>query len=176
MIVTSPKCMKDLPKILEWAVNSKKIVAIRYPRGGDEIDLKPIKKIELGKWETINKGNKTAIIATGKMVQKAIEANKEYKLNATIINATFIKPLDEKYLKKLIKEEYNILTIEDNVLSNGLGAQISFFLINHNFCGNFISMGFNDKFIEQGTVEELYEQEGLTIDNIKINVNKLNRV
>ncbi len=176
MVVTSPKTMKDLPKLLKWAVNSKKIVAIRYPRGGDEIELKPIKKIKFGKWETIQEGEKTAIIATGKMVQKAYLANEKYNLNATIINATFIKPLDENYLKNLINEKYNILTIEDNVLSNGLGAQISFFLINHNFCGNFISMGFNDKFIEQGTVEELYEQEGLTIDNIKINVNKLNRV
>ena len=175
MIVTSPKCMKDLPKILEWAINSKKIVAIRYPRGGDEIDLKPIKKIELGKWEIIDKGNKIAIIATGKMVQKAVEANKKYKLDATIINATFIKPLDENLLLKLIKEKYNILTIEDNVLSNGLGSQITFFLSMHNYSGKIISMGFNDKFIEQGTVEELFEQEGLTLENINKNIKKLNK-
>ena len=109
------------------------------------------------------------------MVQKAVEANKKYKLDATIINATFIKPLDEKLLLKLIKEKYNILTIEDNVLSNGLGSQITFFLSMHNYSGKIISMGFNDKFIEQGTVEELYNAEGLSLEDIRDNVEKLKK-
>lgn len=175
MVITSPKCMSDLKKILEWAVESKKTVAIRYPRGKDEIDLKEIKKVEYGKWETINNGNKIAIIATGKMVQKAYIANKKYKLNVKVINATFIKPLDEKLLLELINNKYDIITIEDNVLSGGLGSQISFFLLQNNFKGRVISMGFNDKFIEQGSIEELYAQEGLTIEKIKENVETLRK-
>ena len=175
MVVTSPKTMKDLPKLLEWATESKKVVAIRYPRGGDEIELPEIKKVMFGKWETLTKGDKVAIIATGKMVQKAYLANEEYKLNAKVINATFIKPLDTKMLDKLIEEKYNILTIEDNVLNGGLGSQISFYLLNHGFKGKLLSMGFDDKFIEQGTVNELYEQEGLTKEKIKENVIKLKK-
>lgn len=175
MVVTSPKCMNDLPKLLEWAVKSKKAVAIRYPRGNDEIELKEIKKVEFGKWEVLNGGEKVAIIATGKMVQKAYLANKQYKLNAKIINATFIKPLDEELLDKLIKDNYNILTIEDNVLNGGLGSQIAFYLLRNNYKGKIISMGFNDKFVEQGSIEELYKQEGLTIEDIKENVLKLKK-
>ena len=175
MVITSPKTMKDLPKLLKWAVKSKMVVAIRYPRGGDYIDLKEIKKVELGKWEEINDGEKIAIIATGKMVQKAYLANKEYKLNAKIINATFIKPLDEDILNELIKKKYNILTIEDNVLNGGLGSLISFYLLQHGFKGRIKSMGFDDKFIEQGTIEELYNQEGLTIEKIKDNVESLKK-
>ena len=175
MVITSPKTMKDLPKLLKWAVKSKMVVAIRYPRGGDYIDLKEIKKVELGKWEEINDGEKVAIIATGKMVQKAYLANKEYKLNAKIINATFIKPLDEDILNELIKKKYNILTIEDNVLNGGLGSLISFYLLQHGFKGRIKSMGFDDKFIEQGTIEELYNQEGLTIEKIKDNVESLKK-
>ena len=175
MVITSPKTMKDLPKLLKWAVKSKMVVAIRYPRGGDYIDLKEIKKVELGKWEEINDGEKIAIIATGKMVQKAYLANKEYKLNAKIINATFIKPLDEDILNELIKKKYNILTIEDNVLNGGLGSHISFYLLQHGFKGRIKSMGFDDKFIEQGTIEELYNQEGLTIEKIKDNVESLKK-
>ncbi len=175
MVVTAPKSMKDLPKLLEWATESKKIVAIRYPRGGDEIELDEIKKIEFGKWETLTKGDKVAIIATGKMVQKAYKANKEYKLNAKVINATFIKPLDEKLLDKLIKDNYNIVTIEDNILIGGLGSQISSYLLRNNFKGKIITMGFDDKFIEQGSVDELYNQEGLTIEKIKENVEKLKK-
>ena len=175
MVIVSPKSMNDLPKLLEWATKSKKVVAIRYPRGSDEVELKEIKKVEFGKWEVLNGGEKVAIIATGKMVQKAHLANKQFKLNAKVINATFIKPLDEELLNKLIKENYNILTIEDNVLNGGMGSQISFYLLRNNFKGKIISMGFDDKFVEQGSVEELYKQEGLTIDNIKDNVLKLKK-
>ena len=170
MVITSPKTMNDLPKVLEWAVNSKKPVAIRYPRGKDEIELKPIKKVALGKWEIINGGEKVAIIGTGKMVQKAYLTNKKYKLNAKVINATFIKPLDEELLLKLIEDNYNILTIEDNILNGGLGSMITCFLAKNNYKGRIISMGFDDKFVEQGSIEELYNQEGLTIEKIKENV------
>lgn len=170
MTIMSPKTIKDLPKMLEWAVKSKKIVSIRYPRGGDSIKLPIIKKVEYGKWETIIKGNKVTIIATGKMVQKAYEAKEKYNLDVTIVNALFIKPLDEKLLLKEIKNKNNILTIEDNVLNGGLGSQISFFLAKNKYTGRIISMGFDDKFIEQGNVEELYKQEGITLESIKENV------
>lgn len=175
MTIVSPKCMSDLPILLEWAVNSNLTVAIRYPKGDDEINLSKIKKVEYGKWETICKGEKVAIIATGKMVQKAYLANKKYKLNATVINATFIKPLDEKYLLKLIKNKYNIVTIEDNILNGGLGSMISMFLVNNNFSGKIKNIGFNDKFIEQGSVNELYLQENITEEKIKEFTNKLKR-
>lgn len=173
MNIISPKCISDLPKILEWAVNSKKIVAIRYPRGKDEIEMKEVKKVEYGKWETIAKGKDVAIIATGKMVQKAYLANKEYNLNAMVINAMFIKPLDEKLLLKL--KDYNILTIEDNVLNGGLGSLITFFMAKNKYKGEIVSLGFDDKFIEQGSIEELYNQEGLTIERIKEEVLKLKK-
>ena len=117
-----------MPRLFEWAVNSNRPVAIRYPRGGDEIELNEIKKVSYGKWETISKGKDVVIIATGKMVQKAYLANLKYNLNVTIINATFIKPLDEKLLLELIKENNKIITIEDNVLNGGLGSQVSMFL------------------------------------------------
>lgn len=165
--IVSPKSMNDLPKLLEWAVNSKKTVAIRYPRGGDEIELNTIKKVEYGKWEIINKGKDVAIIATGKMVQKAYLANKKYNLNVTIINATFVKPIDEALLLKLIKEKYNIITIEDNVINGGLGSLVSLFLAKNKFCGIIRPIGFEDKYIEQGTVKELFEQEKITEENIK---------
>ncbi len=166
LTIMSPKTMNDLPILLEWAVNSNRPVAIRYPRGGDEIELSTIKKIEYGKWETISKGKDVAIIATGKMVQKAYLANKNNKLNVSIINATFIKPLDEKILLDLIKNKYNIITMEDNVINGGLASQISLFLAKNNFCGIIKPIGFDDKFIEQGTIKELYEQENITEDSI----------
>ena len=167
LVVLSPKSMNDLPKLLEWAISFDKPVAIRYPRGRDEIELPEIKKVEYGKWEILSRGEKVAIIATGKMVQKAYIANKKYKLNATIINASFIKPIDEKMLLRLIKEKYNIITIEDNIINGGLASAVNLFVANNSFCGIIKHIGFDDKFIEQGTIDELLEQENITIENIK---------
>lgn len=173
LTILSPKFMGDLPILLEWAVNLKKPVAIRYPRGGDEIELKPLKKVEYGKWETICKGKNVTIIATGKMVQKAYLANNNYNLNVTIINATFIKPLDEGILLKIIKNNDSIITIEDNVLNGGLGSQISMFVAKNKFCGIIRPIGFEDKFIEQGSINELYKQENITEERIKEIVSEL---
>ena len=171
--IMSPKTMKDLPKLFEWAISSNRPVAIRYPRGRDEIELDEIKKVSYGKWETICKGKDVVIIATGKMVQKAYLANQKYNLNTTIINATFIKPLDEKLLLKLIKENNKIITIEDNVLNGGLGSQISMILAKYEFCGIIKHIGFEDKFVEQGTQEELFKQERITEERIQETVQEL---
>lgn len=173
IVITSPKTMDDLPLLLEWAVNSKKTVAIRYPRGGDMKPLPKMKKVEFGKWEELEKGKKVTIIATGKMNQLAVLANEKYKLGVTIVNATFIKPLDEKYIKEIIKRKDNIITIEDNTLNGGLGSLVTLLLAKYNYTGRIVSMGFDDKYIEQGSIDELYSQEGLTIENIKNNVKKL---
>ena len=174
LVITSPKTMEDLPILLEWSIKQNFPIAIRYPKGTDEIKLPKVKEISLGKWEKITKGTKNiAIIATGRMVQKAYLAKEKYNLDVTIINAQFIKPLDEKLLLKLINEKYNILTIEDNVLNGGLASLIILFLIKNNYTNKIITMGFDDKFIEQGSTEELFNQEHITLEEIKNNIKKL---
>lgn len=173
LVILSPKTIKELDKIMEWSVKQKYPIAIRYPRSTDEIALSPIKKLTLGTWEVVEQGEKVAIIATGKMVAKAYLANQKFKLNIMIINALFIKPIDKKILKWLIDNNYNILTIEDNVLNGGLSSLIQMELNNNSFNGKIKSMGFPDKFIEQGSPEELYNKENITIGQIKKEVEKL---
>lgn len=175
LTIVSPKTINELKILLKWATYQKFPVAIRYPRGTDELELESIKKIQLGKWEILKEGKNTAIIATGKMVQKAILAKEKYNLDSMIINATFIKPLDISLLKYLNNNNFNILTIEDNVLTGGMGASINLELLKLGYTNNIINMGFGDKFIEQGTVEELFEQENLTIEKINENIKKLNK-
>ena len=173
LVIMAPKCLRDMDKMFEWAISNEYPIAIRYPRGGDSIALKEIKKIELGKWEVVSKGEKIAIIATGKMVEKAVLVNEKYKLNAMIINALFIKPLDLNLLKNLIKDNYNILTIEDNVVNGGLGSNILLELNQLGFKKKIKILGFTDKFVPQGTVEELYKVEGLDIESIYNEIIKL---
>lgn len=173
MTIISPKCIAELETLLKWSVKQNFPIAIRYPRGGDYIEMKPLKDITLGKWEYITKGHKVTVIATGKMVQKACQIKSEYDLDISIINATFIKPLDIDTLKKLVKKKENILTLEDNLINGGLGHNILLALNNLNYKGKIKILGFNDKFIEQGSIEELYTQEHLDNKSIKEEIEKL---
>ena len=173
MVIVSPKCLSDLEPLLKWSIQENYPIAIRYPRGGDYIAMKPLKKVTLGQWETIKKGQKLTIIATGKMVQKAYQIIEEENLDITLINATFIKPLDLKVLKKIVKRQDDVLTIEDNLINGGLGHNILLKLNDLGFKRKIKILGFNDKFIEQGNIDELYDQEHLDNESIKKEIYKL---
>jgi len=168
--IIAPKCLEEVEVLLKWAVNKNAPVAIRYPRGGNIINtLSPITKVEEGKWEVINKGSKVCIIATGKMVQHAMIAKDivyEKGLNPTIINATFIKPIDKDLLENIKKQGYNILTIEDNILKGGLGSAIRDYLSEISYKGTIKSIGYNDEFIPQGNVDTLYKTYKLDGESI----------
>jgi 1-deoxy-D-xylulose-5-phosphate synthase len=168
--IVAPKCLEEVEVLLEWALKKNTPVAIRYPKGGNIINnLSPIKEVEEGKWEIINNGSKVCIIATGKMVQHAMIAKDilyEKGINPMVINATFIKPIDKDLLENIKKEGYNILTIEDNILKGGLGSAIKDYLIVTDYKGTIKSLGYNDEFVLQGSVEILYKAYGLDCDNI----------
>ncbi|AQR95182.1 1-deoxy-D-xylulose-5-phosphate synthase [Clostridium saccharoperbutylacetonicum] len=168
--IVAPKCLEEVEVLLEWALKKNAPVAIRYPKGGNIINnLSPIKEVEEGKWEIINNGSKVCIIATGKMVQHAMIAKDilyEKGINPMVINATFIKPIDKDLLENIKKEGYNILTIEDNILKGGLGSAIKDYLIGTDYKGTIKSLGYNDEFVLQGSVEILYKAYGLDCDNI----------
>lgn len=173
MTIVVPKSTEEVELLLEYAVNANKPVAIRYPRGGDITKLKPLKKIKEGKWEVLSKGEKTAVIATGKMVGYALLAKEKCKTNPMIINATFVKPLDYKLLNKLKKENYNIITLEDNNIIGGFGNQVLLYLNKIGYNKNIRILGYEDKFIEQGSVEELLEEENLSIEDIVKVIDKM---
>lgn len=173
--ILAPKCLEDLPKVLEYAIHINGPVAIRYPRGGDILKIKSINKIIPGKWEMVSNGEKLVILATGKMVQYAILAkNKlENKYNPLIINAVFIKPLDNAFLDKIIKEGYNVLTIEDNVKIGGFGEYVNSILIQKGFKEKIKIMGYEDHFIDHASVDELLDLENLGVDAIINEMKKL---
>lgn len=175
--IVAPKCLEEVEVLLEWAINKNAPVAIRYPRGGNIINtLSPIKKVQEGKWEMLSKGSKVCIISTGRMVQHAMLAKDilyEKGINPTIINATFIKPIDKNLLENIKKEGYNILTIEDNVLKGGLGSSIKEYLSEIKYNGTIKSLGYDDEFIPQGNVDILYKAYKLDCESICETVIKL---
>lgn len=179
MTILAPKHLEELPVMMEWAFDYGKPVAIRYPRGADCCDeIKPLTGLKYGKWEIINEGKDIAIIAVGKMVQHAVLARnllKEEGVNPTIINASFVKPLDLEILKKLVDKNMKIITIEDNLISGGFGSCVSVELNKLGHQNTFIPLGFGDEFIQHGKVALLYRDAKLNPNGIAEVVKSINK-
>lgn len=169
LTILAPKCTEEVEPMLKYAISLKKPVAIRYPRGTDTISLKPAQKIEAGKWEIVSGGEKLAFVATGRMVQRAVLAKQEltkFNINPMIVNALSIKPVDTRIIKRLVREKYNIITLEDNVAIGGFGSLMLKSLNNVAYKGKFRSMAFRDRFIPHGDVETLMKNEKMDVDEI----------
>jgi 1-deoxy-D-xylulose-5-phosphate synthase len=162
-------------------VNFKKPIVIRYPRGGEDRNMKFQKhsKIESGKSELLQEGKDITIIAIGKMVVKAMKiANKlkQIGIEAEVINARFLKPLDENTIKKSIEKTKNVITIEDGTIIGGLGTAVKELIVDNNLQEIKInSYAYPDEFIEHGSVEELEKKFGLDEEIIQNSIEKLTK-
>lgn len=178
LTIMAPKNFKELEEMLEFAVNLGKPVVIRYPRGGESsekiINQSPI---ELGKAEILKEGKDISIIAIGKTVARAMKVAKIIKeqqnIEAEVINARFLKPLDKKQIKKSIEKTKKVITIEDGTSINGLATAIKELMVEENLENiELQTYSYPDKFIEHGSVEELEKLYGLDEENIARNITK----
>ena len=170
LVILAPKDFRELEDMLEFAVELKRPVIIRYPRGGEDSKVKFDKheKIELGKAEILQEGNDVTIVAIGKMVARAEKMSKELckeGKSVEIINARFLKPLDETTIKQSIIKTKSVITIEDGTKINGLGTAIKELIIDNNLSNiNMQSYAYPDEFITHGTVDELEKMYNLKFE------------
>lgn len=163
LTIMAPKDFKELEEMMEFAITLNKPVVIRYPRGGEDTSIKFEKqeKIKLGKAEVLKEGKDISIIAIGNRVAKAIKLAKQYEekgIQAEIINARFLKPLDIETIKKSIEKTKKVITMEDGTKINGLGTAIKELIIEEKLENIEIKeYAWPDEFIKHGTVEELEE-------------------
>ena len=160
LTIMAPKDFKELEDMLEFAVNFKKPIIIRYPRGGEDKEkFEKHEKIEEGKSELLKKGKNLTILTIGKTVARGMKIAKklqENNIDAEVINVRFLKPLDEENIKKSIEKTKNVITIEDGTIINGLGTTIKELIIDNNMEDIKIkSYAYPDEFIPHGSVEEL---------------------
>lgn len=166
MEIIAPKCVEDLKPCLKYALNAPNPVAIRYPKGfysNKEYALECLKK---GKWEIIHKGKKIALITVGKAFELGLELKNEFP-DIELINATSIKPLDTKLLDKLIENNYEIITIEDNQIIGGFGSLVLLYLNKNNYKKKLHIFGYDDKFIKQGKINELMDENNINYNTLK---------
>jgi len=168
--IIAPKDENELGHMLRTALDLNSPVAIRYPRGsGVGIGIEnPLETIEV-KSEILKPGKDVLILAVGPIVYEALEAAEDLekkKISVCVVNARFIKPLDEKTIITLAKKIKKIITIEENTIEGGFGSAVLELLGRNNIKCNVKRIGIPDKFIEHGPIEILKQQIGLTKKNI----------
>ena len=169
--IMAPKDFIELRQMLEFAVNYNGPIAIRYPRGGEEkTKFLTHEKIEKGKAEILREGEDVTIVAIGKMVAKAqnvADILEKKGIEAEVINARFLKPLDKETITNSIEKTKNVITIEDGTIEGGLGTVIEELIQEEKLKDViFNKFGYPDRFIKHGKTEEIEEIYGLTEKNI----------
>lgn len=161
LTIMAPKDFNEFEDMLEFAVGLNKPVVIRYPRGGEDADVKfkSHAKIELGKAEVLhevknleNPNKEVTIIAIGKTVSEAVKLadrmQKEEGITPEIINARFLKPFDSEKMIQSIQRTKNVITIEDGTVINGLATTVKELIVDNNIQNvKFKSYAYPDKFI-----------------------------
>ncbi len=146
-------------------------VAIRYPRGACEgLDWKkPFEYVEPGKGIVVSEGEGVAVVTLGTIgnrAAKAVAKAKEEGLSPLHINMRFLKPLDTLLLGEACNRCHTIITVEDGAVAGGLASAVAEYVAQHNLNVKVVSLGIPDRFIEQGTVDELISECGYNVDSI----------
>ena len=172
LVIMAPKDENELRHMLHTAVQVDSPVAIRYPRGsglGIKMD-ESLQQLPIGVAEELKVGRDLVFLATGAMVdpcRAASELLEAQGIQAGLINARFIKPLDEQMIRRLSRDVGIIVTVEDNILAGGFGSAVLEYVNEQNL--NWVKvlrLGLPDQFIEHGTREQLLEKYRLTPERI----------
>jgi 1-deoxy-D-xylulose-5-phosphate synthase len=173
MVLMMPKDENELRNMLKTAVDYEDgPIAVRYPRiSGTGVAFDEVMtSIGIGTWNTVRDGDYAALLAIGPMVQVAEEAAELLKregINVRVVNARFVKPLDEKMLLAMAKERIPLMVIEEGAVQGGLGSAIlEFFTLQGVQPVSIHIAGVPDIFVEHATIKEQRAESGLTADAI----------
>ena len=174
MVICTPSDENETRKLLTTAYLHNGPASVRYPRGTGpnsnvDKDLKPLK---IGEANIINEESSEIVILNfGTLLNEANQISKELK--ATLVDMRFVKPLDEKLLRKLFKKAKVFISIEDGSIMGGAGSAVQEFASKENLNVRSILFGIPDKFIEHASREEMLVEAGLDVENIKSKLGKL---
>ena len=170
MTVMAPKNKWELSDMLKFAVKYQGPIAIRYPRGEAYDGLEEFRApIVRGRSEILMEGEKTALLPLGSMVtpgESVWHRLKEEGENPTLVNARFVKPLDEKLLDYLAENHDLLVTMEENVKNGGFGMAVADYMRRNHPQVRVLIFAVPDQFIEHGNPEKLKEKLGLDSESI----------
>lgn len=160
--IMAPKDFKELEDMMEFAVKLEGPVVIRYPRGGEAKEkFMTHSYIQYKKCDILTLGSDVTIVAIGNQVSKAMNLYRKLEqcnIKAEVINARFLKPFDKYTILKSISKTKFVVTIEDNSLMGGLGAEVKEIIAEKRVPNIIVRcFGYPDVFVEHGTPQELEE-------------------
>ena len=168
LIIAAPRNEIELRNIMYTAQKGlDRPIAIRYPRGRGEIlawktDFNPV---EIGRGKQLKHGENTAVLSVGAVasnIQKAIK-----KLNIAHYDMRFVKPLDIDLLHDIFNTYHTIITVENGTVCGGFGSAVLEFASKYNYKNTVHMKGIPDRFVEQGTTDDLQKQVGLDSNSLK---------
>ena len=171
MTIMVPRNGAELCSMIEFAYNHETgPLAIRYPRGNTaELDENKIPPLEFGKAQILRKGQNVVLFAVGTMVEKAEQVAdllEKQGVYASVINARFVKPLDEDLIVNLGRDAKLIVSLEENTIHGGFGSGVLEILSKNRICIPTLQIGAPDRFIPQGSPEEQLNEAELNVEQI----------
>lgn len=171
MVVMAPRDEVELKRMFKTAVLYKDgPIAMRYPKGeanGIPFPLK-ITPVTIGKAEILREGGEPLILIVGPIIYKILKIAEECDdIDPTVVDAKFIKPLDEELILNLSKGRDRIITVEDNVLEGGFGSAVLELFTKNGIKKNVLRIGIPDRFIAHGSKDELLESVGMGMNDLK---------
>lgn len=170
LTLMAPASPEELKAMLEFALSSAGPVAIRYPKGTTALSHVPALPIKAGKAQILKTGKRLAIISIGSMAKIALDTAallSKKGIDCAVINARFVKPLDEELILNLCQDTKGIVTLEEGVLKGGFGSAVLELMERNRVKGVKVKrIGLPDKFIEHGKKSELFLKYNLTPDAI----------
>ncbi|MCX0443108.1 1-deoxy-D-xylulose-5-phosphate synthase [Aeromonas veronii] len=162
MVVMTPSDENECRQMLYTGYLHQGPAAVRYPRGSSLSDApisSEMQALELGKGRILREGKGTAILAFGTLLHHAKAAAEV--LDATLVDMRFVKPMDEALVLSLAASHDQFVTIEDNAIMGGAGSAVNELLMRSKQCKPVLNLGLPDRFVEQGTQQEIYALLGL---------------
>jgi 1-deoxy-D-xylulose-5-phosphate synthase len=161
MVIMAPADENECRQMLYTGHKLQKPVAVRYPRGSATgvIPEQKMTALEIGKSRTIRTGEKVAILNFGILLPYTQEAAE--KINATVIDMRFVKPLDTEIINQLAAKHDLFVSIEDGAIMGGAGSAVAEYLMSSKHSSKLLQLGLPDEFIMQGTQQEMYAELGL---------------
>lgn len=167
MIIAAPSDENECRLLLSTCYQANSPSAVRYPRGtGTGATISDgLETVEIGKGIIRREGEKIAVIAFGSMVAPSLAAAD--KLNATVADMRFVKPIDEELIVRLARSHDYIVTAEENAEQGGAGSAVLEVLAKHGICKPVLLLGVEDKVTEHGDPKKLLDDLGLSAEAIE---------
>ena len=177
MVVMAPKHKWELADMLRFAISYNGPIALRYPRGSAYDDYQNFRSpIEYGKSEMLYDEAEIAVLSVGHMFEEAVQVRgklKEKGYSCTLVNARFVKPIDENILNRLCENHKLIVTIEENVQTGGYGEHVVEYVSRKNRKVRVLTLALPDDYVEHGSIDVLRRETRLDVDSMTAKIQEI---